>query len=173
MRAARYGELLGLYRQLYPALREVMAGLAAFKAKDVMMGGDELIGEFVAGRYRDPATGELVSSPVRTIAIEHTLDGREAELVRHAGLAARWRSWPIAIPGQRWANVWRAPCQAPDPLFSKIRKPTRKPSRMLRERVGFADCARRRRIGDHQRPRQGCGTRDASAPTPCSRPHRR
>jgi hypothetical protein len=32
-RNARYTELLGLYRQLYPALRDVMAGLAAFKAK--------------------------------------------------------------------------------------------------------------------------------------------
>jgi xylulokinase len=32
-RCARYAELLGLYRQLYPALRDVMAGLAAFKAR--------------------------------------------------------------------------------------------------------------------------------------------
>jgi xylulokinase len=31
-RSARYAELLGLYRQVYPALRDVMAGLAAFKA---------------------------------------------------------------------------------------------------------------------------------------------
>ncbi len=52
-----------------------------------MIGGAELIRDFVAGRYRDPATGAPVHCPIRVVAIEDSLAGAEAELVAHAGLS--------------------------------------------------------------------------------------
>lgn len=47
---------------------------------------DALIAEIVAGRWRDPDGGGPVSVPVKAVAIEKTLAGREAELIRSLGL---------------------------------------------------------------------------------------
>jgi glycerol-1-phosphate dehydrogenase [NAD(P)+] len=44
------------------------------------------IGLLVAGRYRDPETGELLAAAARSVVIEDTLDGRELELVKALGL---------------------------------------------------------------------------------------
>ncbi len=54
-----------------------------------MSSGDALIQDFVAGRYRLVETGEPVRCPIRAIATAPSLAGREAELVRAAGLAGR------------------------------------------------------------------------------------
>ena len=51
-----------------------------------MSSGAELIRAFVAGRYRDPASGVAVACPIRVIAVEDSLAGEEAELVARAGL---------------------------------------------------------------------------------------
>lgn len=40
----------------------------------------------LAGRYRDPETGELLAAAARSVAIEPTLDGREVELLSALGL---------------------------------------------------------------------------------------
>src|ERR1044071_2783001 len=59
-----------------------------------MPAGDDPLGELLAGRYRDPETGELLSAAARAIAIDDSLDGRGAELVaaldlgRHLALVA-------------------------------------------------------------------------------------
>src|SRR5262245_46669155 len=44
------------------------------------------IAELLAGTYRDPETGELLHAESKSVVIEDTLDGMEAELV--AGLGA-------------------------------------------------------------------------------------
>src|SRR3954469_237493 len=46
-----------------------------------MPAGDP-VAELLAGRYADPDTGELLAAPARAIAIEPSLEGMEAELVR-------------------------------------------------------------------------------------------
>jgi glycerol-1-phosphate dehydrogenase [NAD(P)+] len=51
-----------------------------------MKGGDALIQDFVAGRYRAIETGEPVRCPIRAIVTAPSLAGREAELLRDIGL---------------------------------------------------------------------------------------
>ncbi len=48
-----------------------------------------LIADLVAGRWRDPETGAAIAVPVRSVAIESSLAGREAELVGALGLGRR------------------------------------------------------------------------------------
>lgn len=43
----------------------------------------------IEGRYPDPDGGGFISIPVRCIAIEDSLDGSEADLIRQTGLAGR------------------------------------------------------------------------------------
>ena len=52
-----------------------------------MSGGDALIQEFVAGRYRARETNEPVPCPISAIAIAPSLAGSEAELLAGIGLA--------------------------------------------------------------------------------------
>ncbi len=54
-----------------------------------MSSGAALIQDFVAGRYRLIETGESVRCPIRSIVLARSLAGREAALVREAGLAGR------------------------------------------------------------------------------------
>jgi glycerol-1-phosphate dehydrogenase [NAD(P)+] len=54
-----------------------------------MSSGDALIQDFVAGRYRLIETGEPVACPIRVIVTAKSLEGREAALVREAGLHGR------------------------------------------------------------------------------------
>ena len=54
-----------------------------------MTEGDRLIGEFVAGRFVDAATGRAVPSPVKAVALADSLDGAEARLLRESGIAGR------------------------------------------------------------------------------------
>jgi glycerol-1-phosphate dehydrogenase [NAD(P)+] len=49
-------------------------------AGDVSHPGDP-IARLLAGRYRDPETGELLGAAARSVVIDDSLDGREAELV--------------------------------------------------------------------------------------------
>ena len=60
------------------------------------MADASLIDDMVAGRWRDPATGRPVRIATRSIVIERTLDGGEAELVRALGLGPS-----IAVVGDR------------------------------------------------------------------------
>jgi glycerol-1-phosphate dehydrogenase [NAD(P)+] len=53
------------------------------------MAKTSLIEDVVAGRWRDPATGRPVRVASRTIAIERSLDGREAELIAPLALGQR------------------------------------------------------------------------------------
>jgi glycerol-1-phosphate dehydrogenase [NAD(P)+] len=55
-----------------------------------------VIEDLVAGRWRDPASGRAVRIATRSIAIERTLDGGEAALVRALGLGPR-----LAVVGDR------------------------------------------------------------------------
>jgi len=48
-------------------------------------GAGDPIAQLLAGRYVDPETGALVAATARSIAIEDTLDGREADLVAALG----------------------------------------------------------------------------------------
>ena len=48
-----------------------------------------LIDEIVAGSWINPDTGRAVATPYRSIVIEDTLNGREAELVRSLGLGGK------------------------------------------------------------------------------------
>ncbi len=54
-----------------------------------MSSGDALIQDFVAGRYRSVETGEPIVCPIRRVVTAKSLDGREAALVREAGLDGR------------------------------------------------------------------------------------
>jgi glycerol-1-phosphate dehydrogenase [NAD(P)+] len=54
-----------------------------------MSSGDALIQDFVAGRYRLVETGAPVVCPIRAIVTAPSLAGREAALVKAAGLAGR------------------------------------------------------------------------------------
>jgi glycerol-1-phosphate dehydrogenase [NAD(P)+] len=54
-----------------------------------MPAGDDPLEQLMAGRYRDPETGELLAAAARSIAIEDSLDGREAELVAALDLGRR------------------------------------------------------------------------------------
>ena len=64
-----------------------------------MSSGDALIQDFVAGRYRTVETGEPVRCPIRVVVKERSLAGREAALVREAGLDGR-----LAVVGDE--NTW-------------------------------------------------------------------
>ena len=48
-----------------------------------------LIDDIVAGAWINPDTGRTVATPYRSIVIEDSLEGREAELVRGLGLDAK------------------------------------------------------------------------------------
>jgi glycerol-1-phosphate dehydrogenase [NAD(P)+] len=48
---------------------------------NVMSGSGALIDDIVAGRWRNPATGEIARVPYESVVIAETLEGREAELV--------------------------------------------------------------------------------------------
>jgi glycerol-1-phosphate dehydrogenase [NAD(P)+] len=50
---------------------------------------DDLLAELLAGEYRDPETGERLSAASRSVVIENSLDGREADLVAALGLGDR------------------------------------------------------------------------------------
>jgi glycerol-1-phosphate dehydrogenase [NAD(P)+] len=54
-----------------------------------MSSGDALIQDFVCGRYRLIETGAPVACPIRVIVTAKSLAGREAALVREAGLGGR------------------------------------------------------------------------------------
>lgn len=54
-----------------------------------MSSGDALIQDFVAGRYRLIETGQPVDCPIRVIVTARSLAGREAALVKAAGLTGR------------------------------------------------------------------------------------
>jgi glycerol-1-phosphate dehydrogenase [NAD(P)+] len=54
-----------------------------------MPAGDDPLDELLAGRYRDPETGELLGAAARSIAIDDSLDGREVELVAALDLGPR------------------------------------------------------------------------------------
>ncbi|HLT01765.1 MAG TPA: sn-glycerol-1-phosphate dehydrogenase [Geminicoccaceae bacterium] len=60
------------------------------------MADDTLIEELVAGRWRDPATGRRVRIATRTIVIERSLDGAEADLIGPLRLGRR-----LAVVGDR------------------------------------------------------------------------
>src|SRR5882672_8192206 len=47
------------------------------------------IAQLLAGTYRDPETGELLAASARSVVIESTLDGREADLVAALELGDR------------------------------------------------------------------------------------
>jgi glycerol-1-phosphate dehydrogenase [NAD(P)+] len=49
---------------------------------------DDPIARLLAGRYRDPETGESLAAAARSVVIEDTLDGSEAELVSALGLGS-------------------------------------------------------------------------------------
>jgi glycerol-1-phosphate dehydrogenase [NAD(P)+] len=49
----------------------------------------DLLAELLAGEYRDPETGERLSAASRSVVIENSLDGREADLVAALGLGDR------------------------------------------------------------------------------------
>jgi glycerol-1-phosphate dehydrogenase [NAD(P)+] len=52
-------------------------------------GAADPLGELLAGRYRDPHTGELLAAAARSLVIDDSLEGREAELVDALGLGRR------------------------------------------------------------------------------------
>ncbi|MCG8359054.1 MAG: iron-containing alcohol dehydrogenase [Kiloniellales bacterium] len=55
-----------------------------------MSGGNALIEDFITGRWKDPETGKPPPDvPFRSILIEPSLDGREADLVASVGLTGR------------------------------------------------------------------------------------
>lgn len=54
-----------------------------------MSGGDALIQDFVAGRYRLLETGQPVQCPIRAIVTAPSLEGRERALVEGIGLSGR------------------------------------------------------------------------------------
>ena len=54
-----------------------------------MPAADDPIALLLAGRYPDPETGELLRSESLSIAIEDSLDGMEAELLRSLSLGKR------------------------------------------------------------------------------------
>ncbi|HEX3765194.1 MAG TPA: iron-containing alcohol dehydrogenase [Kofleriaceae bacterium] len=53
------------------------------------MPAGDLLDELVAGRYRDPETGELLAAAARSVVIDDSLDGREADLVAALDLGPR------------------------------------------------------------------------------------
>jgi glycerol-1-phosphate dehydrogenase [NAD(P)+] len=53
------------------------------------MGSGSLIGDLIAGRWRDPESGRAVRLGIRAIAIEPTLDGGEADLIAPLALGRR------------------------------------------------------------------------------------
>ena len=53
------------------------------------MANGTLIQDLVAGRWRDPTTGQPVRLATRTIAIERSLDGAEADLIAPLALGRR------------------------------------------------------------------------------------
>ena len=54
-----------------------------------MPAGDDPLDQLLAGRYRDPETGELLGAGARAIVIDESLDGREAALVTALDLGHR------------------------------------------------------------------------------------
>src|SRR5215468_3314312 len=54
-----------------------------------MPAGDDPLEQLLAGHYRDPETGELLGAAVRSLVIEDSLDGREADLVAALDLGPR------------------------------------------------------------------------------------
>src|SRR5213078_3947785 len=48
--------------------------------------GDDPLAQLLAGDYRDPETGEPLGAASRSVVIEDSLDGREADLVAALGL---------------------------------------------------------------------------------------
>lgn len=65
------------------------------------MVGHGLIDDLLAGRWRDPDTGEKPRFPIAAIAIEPSLDGREAELIAPLRLGTR-----LAVVGD--PRTWEA-----------------------------------------------------------------
>ena len=66
-----------------------------------MLAGDDPIAQLLAGRFPDPDTGELLAAESRSVVIEDSLDGREAELVGALGVGNR-----LAVIGD--ANTFAA-----------------------------------------------------------------
>lgn len=60
------------------------------------MASGRLIEELIAGRWRDPTTGRRVRIETRSVVIERSLDGGEAELIGALGLGRR-----LAVVGDR------------------------------------------------------------------------
>src|SRR4051812_33302793 len=54
-----------------------------------MPAGDDPLAELLAGRYRDPETGEPLAPAARSVGIADSLDGSEAELVEALDLGRR------------------------------------------------------------------------------------
>jgi glycerol-1-phosphate dehydrogenase [NAD(P)+] len=54
-----------------------------------MPAGDDPLAQLLAGRYRDPETGELLGAAARSVVIEDSLAGREPELVAALDLGRR------------------------------------------------------------------------------------
>jgi len=54
-----------------------------------MLADDDPLAQLLAGRYRDPETGEALVAAARSVVIEDSLDGSEAELVRALDLGRR------------------------------------------------------------------------------------
>ena len=54
-----------------------------------MINWNALMDDIIAGRWKDPATGQAAKVPFETICIAETLDGREAELVAPLKLGKR------------------------------------------------------------------------------------
>ena len=54
-----------------------------------MPAGDDPLAQLLAGRYRDPETGELLGAAARSVVIEDSLAGRECELVAALDLGRR------------------------------------------------------------------------------------
>jgi glycerol-1-phosphate dehydrogenase [NAD(P)+] len=55
-----------------------------------MLAGDDPLDELLAGRYRDPETGELLAAAARAVVIDDSLAGREAALVTALDLGHRF-----------------------------------------------------------------------------------
>src|SRR5512146_700521 len=53
------------------------------------MPAPDVIGELLAGEYRDPETGELLRAEAKAVVIDDSLAGRECELVDQLGVLSR------------------------------------------------------------------------------------
>jgi glycerol-1-phosphate dehydrogenase [NAD(P)+] len=85
----RYQELLAIYTDLYPVIRDWNARSMPLPRRAAHDRLEQLISDVVAGKWKDPTTNKAATVPFEMIRIEESLDGGEADMIAPLKLGKR------------------------------------------------------------------------------------